>query len=258
MTADSAGGMVTRVLQRAGQLILLDRRPAGAEPDASLAIRVLLADGEGLVRAGVRALLEAEADITVTAEAADGEEAVRLAREIRPDVVLMDVGLPGLDGLEATRRILAEPRLSAPRVLLLSPGESDDQLFDGLRAGASGFMVKDTEPHDLLRALRAVAGGDALLSPSITRRLIEEFASRPDPHRPAPEQLEELTARELEVLELVAMGLTNGEIADRLVVAVATAKTHVSRAMVKLHARDRAKLVALAYQTGFVQPPPAA
>ena len=239
-----------------GDLIVLDPRahdPSGGDP-ASATIRVLLAEGEGLVRAGFRALLEGAPDIAVAGEASDGEEAIALASHTRPDVVLMDIALPGLDGVEAARRILADPDMSNVKVVILSAGARDEDLFGALRAGASGFLVKDAEPVDLVRALRVVAGGGAQLSPSVTRRLIEEFASQPDPQRRAPEQLEELTAREREVMTLVAIGLTNGEIAERLVVSPATAKTHVSRAMVKLDARDRAKLVSLAYETGFVQP----
>jgi DNA-binding NarL/FixJ family response regulator len=218
------------------------------------AIRVLLADGAGLVRAGVRALLEAEPGMTVIAEAASGEEAVAAAMETRPDVVLMDVRLPGLDGLQATRQILASPGLSHVKVLILSEDESDEHLFDAVRAGASGFLVKDTDPVDLSRAVRVLAGGGAQLSPGVTRRLLQEFASQPDPKRPTPELLEELTAREREVMTLVGLGLSNDEIADRLVVSPATAKTHVSRTMVKLHAHDRAKLVVLAYESGLVRP----
>jgi DNA-binding NarL/FixJ family response regulator len=238
-----------------GQIISLDlwasHRAAG---ESSPAIRVLLADGAGLVRAGLRALLEGDADITVVAEAAHGEAAVSAAIEQRPDVVLLDVGLPGMDGLRATRQILAAPGLSHVKVLILSEDASDEDLFGALRAGATGFLVKDIEPAELLRAVRVLAGGGAQLSPGVTRRLLQEFASSPGPRRPVPEQLEELTAREREVMTLVALGLTNDEIAERLVVSPATAKTHVSRAMVKLHARDRAKIVALAYETGFVRP----
>ena len=227
--------------------------------EGSPGIRVLLADGAGLVRAGVRALLESEPDITVVAEAASGEEAVAVAIETRPDVVLMDAGLPGQNGLEATRQILAAPGMSHVSVLILSADAMDEDIFGALRAGATGFLVRDTEPVELLRAVHVLAGGGAQLSPSVTRRLLQEFASRPgasrsDLKRPVPEWLEELTAREREVMTLVALGLTNDEIAERLVVSPATAKTHVSRAMVKLHVRDRAKLVALAYETGFVQP----
>jgi DNA-binding NarL/FixJ family response regulator len=233
-----------------GDVIVLDRRAART----SGVIRVMLAYGEGLVRAGFRALLEAEADITVSGEASNGEEALALAGDLRPDVVLMDIRLLAVDALEATRRILARADLSHVKVLMLGASESDDDLFGALRAGASGFLVKESEPVDLLRAVRSVAEGDALVSPSATRRLIDEFAAQPHPQRPVPAEYEELTAREREVVALVAIGLTNGEIAERLVVSPATAKTHVSRAIGKLRARDRAQLVALAYQSGLVQP----
>jgi DNA-binding NarL/FixJ family response regulator len=228
-----------------------DRPPAASSKPA---IRVLLAHGEGLVRAGLRALLEQQPDINVTDEAADGDEVVELARRTRPDLVLMDRRLHGLDCLEATRRILAEPAPASMKVLILDSSESDDELLATLRAGASGFLAGDTDPAELVQALRAVAAGEALLSPRVTRRLVEAFAAQPDPHRPVPEPFDELTAREREVMTLVAMGLTNAEVAERLVVTRATAKTHVNRAMMKLHARDRAKLVALAYQAGFVEP----
>ncbi|HWE07706.1 MAG TPA: response regulator transcription factor [Solirubrobacteraceae bacterium] len=240
-----------------GEIISLDwwasRRTGG---DGTPAIRVLLADGAALVRAGLRALLEGEHGIKVVAEATRGDEAVALAIEMRPDVVLMDAALPGLDGLQATRRILAAPGLSDARVLILSEDGLDDDVFGALRAGATGFLVKDTDAAELVRAVRILAAGGAQLSPHATRRLLEELVSQPDPDRPVPEQLEELTAREREVMTLVALGLSNDEIAERLVVSPATAKTHVSRSMVKLHARDRAKLVALAYETGFVRPGP--
>ena len=253
MTATSATRHET---EPSGQLIFLDRhaRDRAGRAGPSQTIRVLLADGEGLVRAGFRALLESEPDISVTAEAANGEDAVAEACKSHPDVVLMDVQLPGLDGLEATRQILANPELDGVKVLILTGCKQDESLFGALRSGASGFLAKDTEAADLVRAIRVVARGDAQLSPSVTRRLIEVFACQPDPQRPVPEQLEELTAREREVMTLVAMGLTNDEIAERLVVSPATAKTHVSRTMIKLNAHDRAKLVALAYQTGFVRP----
>jgi DNA-binding NarL/FixJ family response regulator len=240
-----------------GEIISLDwwasHRTGG---DSSPAIRVLLADGAALVRAGLRALLEGEPGIRVVSEATCGEDAVALAIEMRPDVVLMDVRLPGLDGIQATRRILAAPGLSHAKVLILSEDGPDEDVFGALRAGATGFLVKDTEAVELVRAVRVLAAGGAQLSPHATRRLLEELVSQPDPERPVPERLEELTAREREVMTLVALGLTNDEIAERLVVSPATAKTHVSRAMVKLHARDRAKLVALAYETGFVRPGP--
>jgi DNA-binding NarL/FixJ family response regulator len=216
---------------------------------------VLLADGEKLVRAGLRELLEEGGDIAVAEEAASGREAVALASEIRPDVVLMNVRLPGLDGVEATRLIIADPKLSGVEVLMLSDDEGDEQLFSAVRAGAKGFLIRDTEPAELLRAVRVLAGGGVQLSPSVARRLIDEVASQPDPQRVTPELFEELSDREREVVRLVALGLSNDEIAERLVVSPATAKTHVSRSMLKLHAHDRAKLVALAYQTGFAQPP---
>jgi DNA-binding NarL/FixJ family response regulator len=214
------------------------------------AVRVLLADGQTLMRAALRGLLEKGTEIAV-AEAASGGEAVALAREIRPHVVLMKAHLPGLDGLEATQRITADPELSEVKVLLLGKWEDDEELFGALRAGASGFLTMDAEPAELLRALRVLAGGGVQLSPSVTRRLIDELVSQPGRLRSTPELFEELTLREREVVALVAQGFTNGEIAERLVVTAATAKTHVSRSMVKLQVRDRAKLVALAYRTGF-------
>jgi DNA-binding NarL/FixJ family response regulator len=216
-------------------------------------IKVLLADDQALVRAGFRALLEAQTDMEVVGEAADGEEAVALARAHAPDVVLMDIRMPGLDGLAATRRITDDLRLDGVRVVILTTFELDEYVYDAIRAGASGFLVKDTEPAELLRGVRVVAGGEALLSPSVTRRLIEEFASRAKEPRPARE-LDALTDREREVVALVADGLSNAEIGARLVVSPATAKTHVSRAMGKLGARDRAQLVVTAYESGLVRP----
>ena len=216
-------------------------------------IRVLLADDQALVRGGFRALLEAEPGIEVVGEAGDGEEAVRLATNLVPDVVLMDIRMPGPDGLEATRRIVSDERLAEVRIIILTTFDLDEYVFEALRLGASGFLVKDTEPVDLLRAVRVVAGGDALLSPSITRRLIAELVARDRWPRPA-RSLDVLTDREREVVGLVAAGLSNSEIAERLVVSPATAKTHVSRAMVKLGARDRAQLVVFAYESGLVQP----
>lgn len=223
-------------------------RPAQSAPT----IRVLLAEPLGLVRAGLRSLLERDHDIAVVGEAACGEEAVTLATETRPDVVLMDIELPGVGALEATRRIVADPNLSQVRVAILTADEHEDHLFGALGSGASGFLLLDTEPVELFRAVRVVAGGGVQLSPWATRRLLEEFASIPDPASSHLERFEELTVRERDIVLLVALGLTNGEIAQRLVISPATVKTHVSRAIVKLHARDRAKLVALAYQTGFV------
>jgi DNA-binding NarL/FixJ family response regulator len=216
-------------------------------------IRVVLADDQVLVRAGFRALLDAQDDIEVVGEAGDGEQAVRLATELTPDVVLMDIRMPGTDGLAATRRISADGHLADVRVVILTTFELDEYVFEAIRSGASGFLVKDTEPDELVQAVRVVAGGDALLSPSVTRRLIGEFAARAK----APHQvggLDELTDREQEVLALVAGGLSNHEIARRLYVSPATAKTHVSRAMIKLRARDRAQLVVIAYESGLVRP----
>jgi DNA-binding NarL/FixJ family response regulator len=208
-----------------------------------------------LLRAGLRALLDAEPDISVLGEASDGSEAVALVRTLHPDVVLMDIRMPGTDGLVATREIAADPALAGTRVVVLTTFDLDEYVFEAIRAGASGFLVKDTEPTELLRAVRAVAGGDALLSPGVTRRLIGEFASRSRPSGSrATEQLAVLTEREREVVGLVGEGLSNDEIAGRLVVSPATAKTHVSRAMVKLHVRDRAQLVVLAYESGLVRP----
>jgi DNA-binding NarL/FixJ family response regulator len=213
--------------------------------------RVLIADGEALVRAGVRVLLERDGGTVVVGEAATGDEAVALAHRIRPDVVLIDVGLPGLDSVEDTARMLSD---SGVAVMLLTASEGDERTFSALRAGASGMLPKDTEPAELVRAVAALARGEASLSPSLTRRLITELASRPEPACPSPELIAELTAREREVVALVALGLTNHEIAERLVVTPATAKTHVSRAMVKLNAHDRAKLVVFAYEAGLVAP----
>jgi DNA-binding NarL/FixJ family response regulator len=215
-------------------------------------IRVLLADDQALVRAGFRSLLDAQDDIEVVGEAGDGDAAVAAATELRPDVVLMDIRMPGSDGLSATRRIGDDARLAGVRIVILTTFELDEYVFEAIRAGASGFLVKDTEPVDLLRAVRAVAAGDALLSPGVTRRLIEAFATQGSPALPRAD-LDLLTNREREVMALVAGGLSNDEIADRLYVSPATAKTHVHRAMTKLGARDRAQLVVLAYETGLVR-----
>jgi DNA-binding NarL/FixJ family response regulator len=212
-------------------------------------ISVLLVDDQDLVRLGLRTLLTSEDGFTVAGEAADGLSAVRLAAEVRPDVVLMDIRMPGIDGLEATRRIVAS---SDCRVIVLTTFERDEYVFEALRIGASGFLLKDTPPVALLDAIRTVADGGALLSPSVTRTLIREFVTN-GPRRLAPHpRLDQLTEREREVVALAAEGLTNQEIADRLVVSPATARTHVSRAMVKLGARDRAQLVVFAYQSGLV------
>jgi DNA-binding NarL/FixJ family response regulator len=214
-------------------------------------IRVLLADDQPLVRAGLRVLFESESDIAVAGEAANGEEAVSLARHVRPDVALMDIRMPALDGLEATRQIAADEQLAAVKVLILTTFESDEYVFEALRAGASGFLLKDAEPVELLQAVRVIADGEALLSPSVTRRLITRFTAPPEQHR-SPAQLDSLTEREREIMALVAKGLSNDQIAELLTISPATAKTHVSRAMVKLGTRDRAQLVVLAYQSGLV------
>jgi DNA-binding NarL/FixJ family response regulator len=209
------------------------------------------------MRAGLRELLEEETDISVAGEAASGRQAVALTGQVRPDVVLMNLDLPGLNGLEATRRITADPDLPAVGVLMMGEEERQEDLLGALRAGASGCVTMDTEPAELVRALRVVAGGGADLSPCFARRLIDEWAAQPDPAPPIPDVFDELTLREREVVALVAQGLNNEEIAALLVVSRATAKTHVHRAMLKLHTRDRAKLVALAYQTGFAKAVPA-
>jgi DNA-binding NarL/FixJ family response regulator len=216
-------------------------------------IRVLLADDQALLRAGFRALLASEDDIEVVGEAEDGEAAVDLCSQLVPDIVLMDIRMPRLDGIAATSRIAADERLREVKVVILTTFESEENVFAALRAGASGFLVKDTEPIELLRAVRVVARGDALLSPSVTRRLVAEFATlRSEQQRPP--ELGSLTDREREVMALVAAGLSNDEIAERLVVSPATVKTHVSRTMGKLGARDRAQLVVFAYESGLVTP----
>ncbi|GGZ43861.1 response regulator [Streptomyces bluensis] len=216
-------------------------------------IRVLLADDQSLVRAGFKALLDAQPDIEVAGEAADGEAALRKVRALRPDVVLMDIRMPVLDGLAAARRITEDQSLKDVKVVMLTTFELDEYVFEAIRSGASGFLVKDTEPEELLRAVRAVVEGDALLSPGVTRRLISEFAAR-SKEPAAAASLGGLTEREREVMALVGIGLSNEEIARRLVVSPLTAKTHVSRTMVKLGARDRAQLVVLAYESGLVRP----
>ncbi|WP_214409181.1 response regulator [Sphaerisporangium fuscum] len=215
-------------------------------------IRILLVDDQPLIRAGFRALLEAENDFEVVGEAADGAQGLALARAHRPDVALIDVQMPGMDGIEATRRIAADPTLSGVHVIILTNYGLDEYVYEALRAGATGFLVKDTEPADLLHGIHVAARGEALLSPAITRRLIAEFVARRP--RPAPAGAERLTEREREVTALAARGLSNDEIAAHLVISPATAKTHISRAMTKLHARDRAQLVVFAYQSGLVTP----
>ena len=216
-------------------------------------IRVLLADDQALMRAGFRALLDAEDDLAVVGEAADGAAAVDQSRRLRPDVVLMDIQMPGLDGIEATRRIAADPALAVVRVLILTNFGLDSYVFAALRAGASGFLLKDADPADLLQAVAVVARGDALLAPAVTRTLISEFVTAPPPTDPAAGR-EVLTAREQEIAELVARGLSNDEIADRMVISPLTVKTHVNRAMMKLHCRDRAQLVVWAYESGLIAP----
>jgi DNA-binding NarL/FixJ family response regulator len=217
-------------------------------------IRVVLADDQTLVRAGFRALLDAEDDMTVVGEAADGEQAVEVVRQERPDVVLMDVRMPRTDGLRATARVTADPVLSRTRVIVLTTFELDEYVFGALRAGAAGFLLKDMEPADVVDAVRIVAAGDALLAPRLTRRLIEAFVTGAGRPEPDTTPLEELTPREREVLTLVGQGLSNVEIADKLVVSPLTVKTHVARLFMKLGARDRAQLVVTAYETGLVTP----
>jgi DNA-binding NarL/FixJ family response regulator len=217
-------------------------------------IRIVLADDQALVRAGFRVLLDAEAGVEVVGEATDGQQAIELTRATRPDVVLMDIQMPGLSGIEATRRIAADPALDGVRVLILTTFELDEYIVDALRAGASGFLIKDTEPVELIRAVKVLAAGDSLLSPSVTRRLIGEFVHRSGSSTTPSPALVFLTDREREVLTLVGRGLSNDEIASRLFISVATARTHVSRAMTKLHARDRAQLVVAAYESGLVTP----
>jgi DNA-binding NarL/FixJ family response regulator len=216
-------------------------------------ISVLLADDQALVRGGFRAMLDARDGVEVVGEAADGTQAVTLARTLRPDVVLMDIRMPVLDGLEATRQITADPELAGVRIVILTTFELDEYLFEALRHGASGFLVKDTEPADLVTAIHVVAGGDSLISPSMTRRLVAEFAARAKQPRTASE-LKLLTDREREVMALVAGGLSNDEIAQRLYLSPATIRTHVGHAITKMGARDRAQLVVFAYETGLVRP----
>jgi len=218
-------------------------------------IRVLLAEDQAIVRAGFRALLEAESDLEVAGEAADGREAVALARDLRPDLVLMDIRMPELDGLEATRQITADGTLKDTRVLVLTTFELDEYVFGALRAGASGFLLKGGEPRELLSAIRLVAAGESLLAPSVTKRLIEAYIAQPEQETAAvPDGLDELSPRELEVLRFVARGSNNREIAEALYLSPLTVKTHVSRILTKLRARDRVQLVVIAYQAGLVSP----
>ena len=215
-----------------------------------MTIGVLVADDEAMVRAGFRLLIDAEPGLTVLGEAADGAEAVALAGKTSPDVVLLDIRMPVMDGIEATRQVTAA---GSARVLILTTFDLDEYVFAALRAGASGFLLKDRPPEELLSAIRVIAAGEALLAPNITRRLIANYVRQPDPLRPSPAALTQLTAREREVLTLIALGLSNTEIAGRLAMSVPTAKTHVSRILAKLGARDRAQLVVIAYQSGLVK-----
>jgi len=221
-----------------------------------MTIRLLLADDQAMVRQGFGALLNAQQDMAVVGEATNGEDAVRTCRELRPDVVLMDVRMPVMDGLEATRRLMRPPGGVdyRPRVLMLTTFDLDDYVYEALRAGASGFLLKDATADDLVAAVRIVAAGEALLAPSVTRRLIEEFARQPRRDRPRPDSLASLTTRELEVAKLIARGLSNAEIADTLVLAEQTVKTHVGRILTKLDLRDRAQVVVTAYESGLITP----
>jgi DNA-binding NarL/FixJ family response regulator len=218
-------------------------------------ISVVVADDQALVRGGFRVLVDAADDMRVVGEAADGAEAVELVARHHPDVVLMDIRMPVTDGIEATRQITATPESAATRVLILTTFDLDEYVYGALRAGASGFLLKDTRPEELLAGIRTLAAGDALLAPSVTRRLISEFVQRPDgPPLPAPVELKDLTERELEVLVEVGRGLSNADIAARLNISAATAKTHVSRVLMKLHAHDRAQLVIVAYESHLITP----
>jgi DNA-binding NarL/FixJ family response regulator len=219
-----------------------------------MTIRVAIADDQPLVRAGFATLVSYADDLDLVGEADNGADAVELAKRLRPNVLLMDIRMPGVDGLEATRRITGDPELNATRIIMLTTFDLDDYVYEALRSGASGFLLKDARPEDILNAVRVVAAGEALLAPSVTRRLIERFAAQPSTARHPSTALAQLTEREAEVLALVAQGLSNAEIATQLYVSLFTAKTHVSRILTKLHARDRAQLVMLAYETGLVTP----
>lgn len=215
-------------------------------------VRVLVADDQAMLRGSFRLLIEHTPGMTTVGEASDGAEAVALARRELPDVVLMDIRMPGVDGIEATRQICSSAELAGVRVLILTTFDLDEYVYAALRAGAAGFLLKDTPPADVLHAIKVVAAGEALLAPSVTRRLIAEFTSRPEPGRPPARRLDGVTDRELEVLRLIAQGLSNDELADHLRLSPATIKTHISRLLAKLHARDRAQLVIVAYNTGLV------
>ena len=219
-----------------------------------MTVRVGVADDQPLIRTGLRTMIDHASDLTLIGEAEDGEQAVQLAVRHRPDVVLMDIRMPKLDGIEATRRITGDPSLTDVRVVVLTTFDADDYVYTAIRAGASGFLLKDAPPEAVLEGIRVVARGDALIAPSITRRLIADLASRPDEARPPPPELDILTEREREVLALVGRGLSNTEIGARLYVSPATAKAHVSHVMTKLYARDRAQLVVVAYESGLVRP----
>jgi DNA-binding NarL/FixJ family response regulator len=239
---------------RAPDLSLVDPDGPGRLSSRPEMIRLLIAHGDHLSRAGLEALLDDQPDIEVAGSAGDGEEAISRARDIHPDVILIDAALPGIDAVEATRQIVAAPGLEGVGVVILGESDRDDEVLAALRAGATGFLTRDTEPEALVRALRAVAAGEAALFPSVVRRMISELVSWPDPGLPGPAQLDELTPREREVMGLVAAGLSNEDIAEHLVISQATAKTHVSRTLFKLQAKSRAQLVTLAYETGLVHP----
>jgi DNA-binding NarL/FixJ family response regulator len=219
-----------------------------------MSIRVLLVDDQALIRAGFRMILDAEEDMEVVGECADGTQAVDSARRLTPDVVLMDIRMPEMDGIEATQRIAAREGEAGPRVLMLTTFDLDEYVYDALRAGASGFLLKDVPAEELVSGIRVVAQGEALLAPSVTKRLIQEFSRAPRVQQSAPAEIEELTPRELEVFTLMARGLSNAEIASELIVSETTVKTHVARVLMKLGVRDRVQAVVLAYESGVVAP----